>query len=205
MVELKKLVVCNADISRMPWYRKGAPPPGPADSSDVEFQWLERDAWERDPAVLDTPADLVSTRFSEAGRCLIGKNGRGATIYHLWLMPAGTFVGWIGTVLRPPARGMLVSDAWVDPAYRGRNVHRWGSALIVGEVARLGGQIITAGVEEHEFYTQAALYARLGLAISVPDYCLYWLRTGKRGIHWRWRPAKALQRFSTELEESYLA
>ncbi len=134
----------------------------------------------------------------------MGKDKRGRTVYHLWLMPAGTFVGWIGKALYPPAQGMLVSDAWVDPGYRGGNTHRWGAALAVRELVRLGRKIVTAGVEEHEFRTQAAMYARLGLGICVPHYCLYWLRVSQvLAVHWRWWPSKKLHRISRELEQAY--
>lgn len=203
-MQLKKLVVFNGDVSRMAWYRNGEPAPGPHESCELDFQWLDLDGWKRDNSVLDTPGNVVATRFSEGGRCLIGKDERGATVYHVWLMPAGTFVAWIGSTIRPPADGMLVSDAWVDPGYRGRNVHRWGAALIVRELVRLGGKIITAGVEEHEFYTFAAMYARLGLGTGVPHYCLYWLRApGGLDFHWRWRPPKALRSFSEKLERAH--
>jgi hypothetical protein len=118
-------------------------------------------------------------------------------------MPEGTFVAWIGAKIRPPAGGMLVSDAWVDPASRGGNVHRWGAALAVRELVRLGATIVTAGVEEHEFAAMASLYARLGLGVCVPDYSYYWLRVGRTaGVHWRARAPRALRRWPGKLEDT---
>lgn len=204
MLALKKLVVFNADVSRMAWYRQGEPAPVPKGACDVDFHWLEPDGWEADRAILQTPAGRVSTRFAERGRCLVGRDKRGRTVYHLWLMPAGTYVGWINKTLTPPDRGMLVSDAWVDPGYRGGNVHRWGAALAVRELVRLGGTSVTAGVEEHEFPIMATMYARLGLGICVPHYCLYWLQVlPGLDVHWRWLPSRELRGFSRKLQHAH--
>lgn len=203
MLTLKKLVVFNADVSCMNWYREGKPAPVPASGGDAAFRWLERSEWERDASILDTPANVVASRYDEGGRCLVG-TAQDRTIYHLWLMPAGTFVAWIGTAIRPPERGMLVTDVWVHPAHRGRSVHRFGAALAVRELVRLERTIVTAGVEEHEFFPMAALYARLGLGICVPDYRLYWLDVGGRAsFHWRGRPSSKSRRFAQGLAEAY--
>jgi hypothetical protein len=200
--ELKKLVIFHADASRMEWHRNRQSPPAPQGNCEVEFRWLEPGAWKRNPAVLETPADVVAARFSEAGRCLVGTDNRSRTVYHLWLMPAGTFVSWIGKVVRPPAAGMLVSDVWVDPSWRGGNVHRWGVSVMAGELVRHGRRIVTAGVEDHEFRAEATMFARLGLGLCVPAYCIYWLRAaGTWGIHWRSRPPRQLLQFSERLEE----
>ncbi len=204
MLSIKKLIVFNADVSRMGWHRRREPPPVPKGACEVGFHWLEHGSWKRNPAILETPEEVVATRFSESGRCLVGQDSRARTVYHLWLMPAGTYVGWIGKRLSPPAGGMLVSDAWVDPAHRGGNVHRWGAALAVRELVRLGGNIVTAGVEEHEFSTMAAMYARLGLGICVPHYCCYWLAMSPGlNLHWRWPPSQELRGISRRLQHAH--
>jgi hypothetical protein len=201
----KKLLIYYADLTDTPWFRREELAPLPPIPEDIEVRWLQQQDWEQDPGLLGTPADIVQSRFSDGSCCLIMRNrSSGKTVYHVWLGEKGAYNAWIYKYLHAPPNGVLVFDAWVDPGYRGRNVHKLAAALVVREAITRQRPLIMAGVEEHEFFPFAMMYAKAGLGVCVPQHHLYLLRLpGVLKIHWRGGASPRTLEFADKLRRRY--
>jgi hypothetical protein len=199
----RKLVVFRSEVlTETSWYRRAEPPPIHPLPENIRLRWLEARELSGDACPIARPRRVLDKRLRDNGRCLAGFNvNTGETVYHLWVTTGGAYIDWIFRYLPAPATGALVYDVWADPRWRGGTVHKAGAALAAQEALQLGRTEIWAGVEEHEFFPFAAMYARAGIGIIDAQYFLVGLKLGPLRLHWRRPPpAKALE-FSARLRE----
>jgi hypothetical protein len=196
----RKLLVYRIDIRGAARLRHPHAPTGSSSAPGIEFRWLAGEALAREDCIVPRAAALRRERVSRGGRCLIGTDAlTGAIAYTLWLTTGSAWIEWIFHTLSAPADSTLAFDVWVRPDRRGRAIHRTGAALAALETLDLGRQAGWAGVEEHEFFPFAAMYARAGIGIAEPQYFLVGLKLGPLRLHWRRPPPRRVLEFSARL------
>lgn len=191
----RRLLVYRLDARGAARHRH-APPAAPG----IEFRWLTGEALVQAECIVPRAAALRRERVAQGGRCLIGTDAlTGAIAYTLWLTTGSAWIEWIFHTLSAPPDSTLVFDAWVHPDRRGQALHRTGAVLAALQTLDLGRQAGWAGVEEHEFFPFAAMYARAGIGVAEPQYFLSGLKLGPLRLHWRGPPSRRTLEFSDRL------
>lgn len=204
-VEVKKLLITAIDVTRR-GFCAGDDPPLPSPPKGISMRWLSEQEWEANPELLYSPADVVRKRYRDQGTCLIGvETSSGRTVYHLWVTTKGAYVEWIFKYLEAPPGGVLIFDAWVAPDRRGNTLHKIGAAWAARKTLECGRTVAAAGVEEHEFYPFATMYAKMGLGLLVPQHFIIGLSL-PRGVrrHWHRPPSAGVLAFTEKLRQKYL-
>ena len=198
------LYMYRGDLADAPWHRRGEPAPANPPPPEVEMRWLAAAEWESSPSLLPTPEYLVGRRFADGGRCLImQRRDSGELVYHLWLSPAGAWIGWVGARVVPPDGYGLVCDVWAHPAWRAGRLHIPGATEVSRALVDLGLRGMVAGVEEHEVVPSALMYARAGLGFVSPYEVLVWHRLGPLSWHRRALPEAHLLEGCAEIRRHH--
>ncbi len=186
------------------WQRPDLPLPAHPPPADVEMRWLSPAEWEAAPALLAKPAEVVSRRFADGGRCLVmQRRDSGELVYHLWVATAPTWTDWIGGIVAPLDGHGLVCDLWAHPDWRRGRLHLPGAAAVTRVHDELGLRGMVAGVEEHEIVPYARMYARAGLGFIVPYEVIVWHRDGERSWHDRAEPEAHLVESCADIRRRY--
>ena len=169
---IRELVLVAADLSACPWFALGTPPRAEL-AADLTVQTIADPAAAERFAGSPLPPGEARTRLTEGDRCVVVADTAGKLVSQLWLSKAARHLDWIGCAVAPQDGALLLYNAWVDPAQRGRGAHWAMARQACAETVAMGFTKISAGVERHEFQPFAHKYAEMGLAVIVP-YASLW-------------------------------
>lgn len=198
---IRELVLVAADLKAAPWHAGGAAPRPPT-PPEISFRTDMTDT-----AVFaggPVSADTARRRFAGGDRCVMACESA-KLVGQLWLSREPRHIDWIGCDVAPAPGHVLLYNAWVAPAWRGRNVH-WAMASIACETALgMAADAITAGVERGEFEAFAHKYAEMGLAVIRPTASLWCLRLGTRRVRLTLPPPALLRFMGGEIAKRFEA
>lgn len=196
-MKIKTLVVYRTNYNKLLWNENGSSPQPSEREKSISFKWITEKDWLSKPDIISTPEQIIRQRFSDDSQCFVGVDeASGKTIYHLWLSPIGAYIEWIYAYIKAPKNGLLAFDAWVAPEYRGKSLHKLGACYAVKKSLEWEKPIISAAVEEHEFYSFFKMYAKMNLCVLEPQYNLnVLLLPFSRKIHWASPVSQAVKCF----------
>ncbi len=205
-VMLRELVLFRSDLTRTQWYRNGKMPLVVDLPDHIAMRWLPSEEWQANPGILSIDPVTAGDRYRSGSRCLIGTDTTtGKVIYRLWVSEKGVYTDWIFKLVAPLPGNLLVFDVWVDPDYRGGNVHWAGASMACQEAVRCGSPGIVGGVEENEYFLFAAKYARLGLCLADPYQSIVGLKISGIKLHIQRKPSPRVTEFSHRLAKRFPA
>ena len=193
---IRELIVVTADLTATPWFASGTAP-RPTLAPDLTLRTITETHDAARFAGDPVNADVAEARLAAGDCCIAVEHSTGMLAAQLWLTTQARHLDWIGCAVAPEPDTVLLYNAWVDPAHRGRDSHWAMAGLACETVAKMGFGKISAGVERHEFEPFARKYADMGLAVIVPVASLWCLRS--KGWHVRLRPPRILRDFSASL------
>lgn len=166
---IRELILVSADLKATPWFATGSAPRPELPAGLTLTEARDAAAFPLEPVA----PDLARARLKEGDRCITAQDAGGKIIGQMWLAQKPRRLEWIGCDVPPAADSVLLYNAWVEPAQRGRGVH-WAMASRACEIAvGMGLPKISAGLDRHEFQPFAHKYAEMGLAVIVPTASLW--------------------------------
>ena len=138
---IRELVLVTADLKAAPWRARGTAPRLPTPPEIAFAGEISADAFAAGPV----SADVARARLAGGDRCVVALE-RSKLVGQMWISRQPVHIDWIGCDVAPLADQVLLYNAWVDPDWRGRNIH-WGLASLACETAlQMGACAITAGL-----------------------------------------------------------
>lgn len=201
----RELVVFEADLSISPWLIKNELPQFPKIPDYISYQWLkEQQCLERSDQ-LNRSHEMIKERYRDEGQCLVGIDIRNNTIIsELWLTTKSAYIEWIFKRMHASNKGVFLYNIWLHPDYRGGTIYQYGIVLACQKAAQLGHLIVSAGVEERDFYPFARMHAILKTALLVPKHILIYQRLDSGIKVFRKKPpTKKSIEYSTKLKREY--
>ena len=191
---IRELVIITADLAAAPWHARGTAPRLPTPPEIAFTSEVSADAFTAGPVSVET----ARARLAAGDRCVVAMESA-KLVGQMWLTREARHLDWIGCDVSPRAGHVLLYNAWVDPAWRGRNVH-WSLASLGCETTlAMGATAITAGVERGEFEPFAHKYADMGPAVIQPAASLWCIRFAGARLRFTLPPPALLRFMSREI------